>query len=320
MDNNELISIVVPIYNVEKYLKQCIESLLSQTYKNLEILLIDDGSTDKCPQICDEYEKKDKRIKVIHKKNGGLSDARNRGIEEAKGKYITFIDSDDYISENFVKKMYDSIIENNAEISQCNLVKVNDNAEVLQKIGYSDKSKFKTKYEIIKDLYTGHWENTIACNKLYKIELFENIRFPLGKLHEDEFTTYKVLYKATKVAMVEEYLYKYRQNVNSITGEQFKVKRLDAIEAFEERLDFFKEKGEIELYEVSFIAYLVLIRDLYIKTRKHIEKSKKIKKDLIKKYKEDYPKLKNIKNIGKMKRIKLMIFYFSPTLYYMIKS
>ena len=316
--NNNLISIVVPIYNVEKYLKQCIDSVINQTYKNLEIILVDDGSTDSCAYICDEYTKKDERIKVIHKKNGGLSDARNVGLDIAKGEYVSFIDSDDYISEDFIEKMYNALIDNNAEISQCNLVKVNDNAEILEKIGYIDNIKIETSYEMLKDLYTGHWENTIACNKLFNIQLLENIRFPVGKVHEDEFTTYKILYKASKIAIVEDYLYKYRQNSNSITGKQFKEKRLDAIQAYEERLEFFKEKDEKDLYDLTFIAYLATIRDYFVKTRKYIEKSENIQKNLIKKYKDNFVKIKTIKNIGKSQKIKILIFYLSPTIYYKI--
>ena len=113
----DLISVVVPIYNVENYIKKCVDSILSQTYKNLEIILVDDGSPDNCPQICDEYAQKDNRIKVIHKENGGLSDARNAGIDISKGKFITFIDSDDYIEKDYVEVLYNSIKENASDMA-----------------------------------------------------------------------------------------------------------------------------------------------------------------------------------------------------------
>ena len=318
--NDILISIVVPIYNVEKYLKQCIESIINQTYKNIEILLVNDGSTDNCAQICDEYAQIDERIKVIHKKNGGLSDARNSGINIAKGKYIAFIDSDDYVSEEYIEKLYNAISENNVRIAQCNFVKVTDDNTEIEKIGYAEKNKIKSGYEMVKELYTGHWENILAWNKLYDIGLFKNVRYPFGKIHEDEFTTYKILYEIQNVAIVEDCLYKYRQNDNSITGQNFKKKRLDVIIAYEERMEFFEKNDEEELYQLSLISYLGTIRRCYEKTRRYLKESQNIQKDLIKKYRKNCVKLRKIKNINKIEKIKILMFYFLPNMYYMIKS
>jgi len=213
---SDLISIIVPIHNVEKYLEECIKSLINQTYQNIEIILVEDGSPDNCGKICDEYAQKDARIKVIHKENGGLSDARNCGIEVATGKYITFVDSDDYVSKYYVQKLYNAIIENDVKVSQCNLIRVEEDGKEIEKVGY-EENQIKDTKEMIKDLSREHWESIIACSKLYDIELFQKIRYPVGKIHEDAFVTYKILYNTDKIAIVNDYLYYYRQLQNSIT-------------------------------------------------------------------------------------------------------
>ena len=193
MEYKDKISVVVPIYNVEKYLEKCIKSILNQTYNNLEIILVNDGSTDNCLNICKKFEKIDKRIFVINKENGGLSEARNYGIDKATGKYITFVDSDDYIDEDYLEFLYKNLIINNCDISICN-----------PRIVYEDGGKSRTLYKycfpqnIVLEgekalemmLYQKKFDNS-AWGKLYKINLFDEIRYPVGKLYEDIATTYK---------------------------------------------------------------------------------------------------------------------------------
>ena len=216
--NNDLISIVVPIYNVENYLNECIESLIKQTYKNIEIILVDDGSSDNCSNICEEYAKKDTRIKVIHKEHGGPSEARNYGIDIATGTYMVFVDSDDYVDVKYVEMLYNAIKTNNTKVSQCNFWKINDKGEFIEKVGYLD-NQIKNGKDMIMDLYNGYSiVNIVAWNKMYAIELFDNLRYPVGKIHEDEYITYKIFYNTDKIAVINEYLYNYRQNENSITG------------------------------------------------------------------------------------------------------
>ena len=317
--NQSLVSIVVPIYNVEKYLPQCIDSIINQTYQNIEIILVDDGSPDNCGKICDDYANKDERIKVIHKENGGLSDARNYGIDVAIGKYIVFVDSDDYIDNKYIEILYNAIKTNNTRVSQCNILKVNDKGEALTKVGYLD-NQIKNGKCMIKDLYKGHTtENIVTCNKMYEIELFENLRYPFGKIHEDEYTTYKILYNTDKIAVINEYLYNYRQNQNSITGRKFNIKRLDKLEAYDERMKFFEQKGEKELYELTAKTYLGEIRECYVKTRKHIAHSKELQKELIRKYRENYKKAIKFENISHIAKIKGFVFHISPKLYYYLK-
>lgn len=317
---NELISIIVPIYNVEKYLKQCINSIINQTYKNIEIILVDDGSPDKCGEICDEYSKKDDRIIVIHKKNGGLSDARNKGIDIANGEYLTFVDSDDFVENNYIEKLYNSIKLNNAKIAQCGISKVNESSEIIEKLCY-EESFVKTSYEILNNWYGKHLiENVVVWNKMYAKELFKDIRFPVGKIHEDEFTTYKLIYFSKKVTIICNPLYNYRQNNDSIMGKKFSIKRLDLLEALEQRIQFFKEKNEKDLYENVVRVYIKQLRMYYIKTRKYISNSNKIQKEIIEKYKEINFEIKKIKKISFKEKFKSLMFIISPKIYYLLKS
>lgn len=228
---SNIISVIVPIYKVEKYLRECIDSILNQTYTNLEVLLIDDGSPDNCPKICNEYAKMDSRVKVIHKANGGLSDARNVGIDTATGNYIVFVDSDDVIDETMIEKLYLNLTKYNADISECEYVFTK---QIPTKI--KEKEIQKDEYnniEALNSMYVCGGCKVVAWNKMYKRELFNDIKYPVGKLHEDVFTTYKLLFKANKVVHTNEILYFYRNRNDSIVN-QFNEKRLDVCEAFNE--------------------------------------------------------------------------------------
>ena len=210
----DLISIVVPVYNVEDYLEKCIQSILNQSYKNLEIILVDDGSPDNCPKICDKYEKLDSRIKVIHKKNGGLSDARNIGIKNAKGKYISFVDSDDYIKENFIEDMYNLLIKYDADIA-CSQMKITNktNDDVVNE---NKKINIYSSLDAIKEtLYQRNIDNS-APSKLFKKELFDDICFPVGYTFEDLDTVYKVFLKCEKIVVSNYKYYFYYQREDSI--------------------------------------------------------------------------------------------------------
>jgi glycosyltransferase involved in cell wall biosynthesis len=261
---NPLISIIVPAYKVEKYLRRCINSIINQTYTNLEIILVDDGSPDNCGKICDEYAGKDQRIKVIHKENGGLSDARNRGLDIAKGEYIGFIDSDDWIKEDYIEKLLNLINDYNADISICNLVKVyNENQQI--NADYNPEIKIYTNIQALEQYFDKYYTNmVIACCKLYKAELINGIRFPVGKIHEDEFTTHKLLYKANKTVMTTEGLYYYLQRNDSIMGKGFNLKgSLHHLEALEERLLFYKKAGLEGVWKKTIKVYFMEITFIY---------------------------------------------------------
>ena len=228
----ELISVVVPVYKVEKYLDHCVKSIVEQSYRNLEIILVDDGSPDRCPLKCNEWAKRDDRIRVIHKQNGGLSDARNTGLQMATGNYISFIDSDDWISMDFYENLYRSITESNAQIAASGIVwAYNDH---LQYDKFTYNQQIFSPEEALKTLIQGRGFYAVAWNKLYKKTLFEGIEFPVGRLHEDEFVTYRLVGKATKLALCQNVIYYYRQREGSIMQE-WSIKHLDALDAFFQR-------------------------------------------------------------------------------------
>lgn len=259
---DHLVSIVVPIYKVKKYLSKCVDSIIAQDYKNLEIILVDDGSPDNCPEICDEYAKKDERIRVVHKENGGLSDARNAGIKVATGEYIAFIDSDDYVAENYISMLLYTLKKYDADISACNYIKVYEDTGRQEVEPKTDKELVMTNVEAMKDLFIlPSNSDVVTWNKLYRTSLFtdNNIEFPKGKLHEDNFTTYKLYYYSSKVAFVNVPCYYYLQRKDSIMGQKFNPRRLDVLLALQEIKKFVK-KNNIDLeQEIKFNELLILL-------------------------------------------------------------
>lgn len=229
-----LISVIVPIYNVEKYLGKCVDSVINQTYENLEIILVDDGSLDNCPQICDEYANLDSRIKVIHKKNGGLSDARNAGMNIATGDYISFIDSDDYISDDFIETLYTTMITENSDIAECDIVRFEDGTTPVIEKEDGEINSFSTE-KGLSLLIAGNKFHQHVWNKLYKVEFALKIPFEKGKLNEDEFWTYQIFGQVEKVTKINKSMYFYIQRSSSIMGNKFNIRRLDALEAKAER-------------------------------------------------------------------------------------
>lgn len=214
---NPLVSIIVPIYKVESYLRQCLDSIVGQTYTNLEIILVDDGSLDGCPQICDEYATKDDRIVVIHKKNGGLSDARNAGLDIAKGDYIYFLDSDDIIPSNCIRTLFEIISKENADIASSSYEEfTNDeppSESSNQNISYTTMNASEVLVLLCENKTKGIMS---SCMKIYKRECFDGIRFPKGKLYEDARINYKIYYNCKKICYTSAPLYYYRIRQGSI--------------------------------------------------------------------------------------------------------
>lgn len=232
---NELISVIVPVYNVEEYLAACIESILLQSYDNLEIILVDDGSTDKSGEICDVYEKKDNRITVIHQNNGGLSLARNNGIFASKGSYISFVDSDDLIQRDFIETLYDSLQQSKCELACCEMICFFDkDINKLYQYWDNDSSivnKFQVfdAMELLESSFYQHISITGAYQKMYKRNLFETIEFPVGRYFEDLATTYEFIEKAKKIAIINKKKYGYRIRNDSIMQQSFSMKKMDCI-------------------------------------------------------------------------------------------
>lgn len=311
----EKVSIIVPIYKVEKYLDRCIKSIVDQTYKNLEIILVDDGSPDKCPKICDDWSKKDKRIKVIHKENGGLSDARNEGIRKATGSYIGFVDSDDYIEETFVEILYNSLKKGKTNISQCGINYINDDANIICIKGY-DADVIKTGLQMINDYYGNHYiENVVVWNKLYDTNLFHKNHFPIGKIHEDEFTTYKLLYKEKNISIVHDNLYNYNQTAGGIMHSKNYIRHLDLLDALKEKICFFEtNNAPNKIIEFAVRHYLYSIREEYYNLKKHYFN----RRDLLLELRKEYKNV--LKKYGRYKQIQDIIFIITPYFFGIIRN
>ncbi len=222
------VSVIVPIYKVESYLDKCIRSITAQTYRELEIILVDDGSPDNCPAICDAWAEKDNRIKVIHKSNGGLSDARNAGLAAATGELVSFIDSDDWVAPEFIQTLYDAMIRTGAEIAECGTAFVDEEGRVLR-LRQAEKELILEPVEALERLVLENGVYQTVWNKLYRREIC--IPFETGKLNEDEFFTWKVFEKIKKLAVVEAPLYNYLQRGSSIIGTGYHIRRLDGLVA-----------------------------------------------------------------------------------------
>ena len=244
---NNLISVIVPVYNVEAYLEKCINSIINQTYKNLEIILIDDGSTDSSPKICDEYMNKDSRIIVIHKDNGGLSSARNKGIEIAKGTLICFIDSDDYLEPNMLEELKNNMEKYDSDISCCNFYDIKDDmssVRVKKDSNIEFVSSEKEKFINIQNEYSPL--TYYAWNKLYKKEIFNNIRFPEGRLYEYTYILCDIFDKANRISFTLKPLYNYVYRSSSL-GNSFNLKHFDKIGSFNKKIEFFDSKRYYDL-------------------------------------------------------------------------
>lgn len=230
--NRDLITVVVPVYNVEPYLRHCVETIVGQSYRELEIILVDDGSTDSSGTICDELALEDERIIVLHKKNGGLSDARNVAIDFANGKFITFVDSDDYLPLDCIEYLYELIAKYKADISIGSMQLTSDMNLELNSVE-TRLEKLDNKSAVREMLY-GTLYTTSASGKLYKTSLFDGVRYPVGKLNEDLFTTYRVLDRADKIMCSDKLVYYYYHRPGSIMNSSFNERRLHVLLALDQ--------------------------------------------------------------------------------------
>lgn len=298
-----MISVIIPIYNVEKYLSRCLDSVINQTFSNLEILLINDGSTDSSGFICDEYAKNDSRIVVIHQENKGPSHARNKGLDKAKGEYISFIDPDDFISLNFFEILLNQLNETDSDICICNFqsfsntiqIKSSDLINTYKKV--YNGSTFITEFKYTKDTV----RYVVLWNKLYKKCLFENLRMPEDvKICEDEYIWYKCMYNAKKICEIDTTLYYYYKRENSTTNRLYKEfsfkKEIAFLEALEHRINFCEKEGLNYFMKDTILYRNKILRKIYISTPKNnVPKYIKIELE------------KNIRKISYLKRIKIYL-------------
>lgn len=249
-----LISVIVPIYNVEKYLSRCVDSIIKQSYKNLEIILVDDGSPDSCPQICDDYAKKDKRIIVIHKENGGLADARNAGMKAATGDFVSFIDSDDWIEPDMLSNMVSCAEKNDSDVVSGGVRWVLDDGNVLRE-EVSKTCITLNRSNAYKELLCDGLLKQHVWNKLYKHKLIYSIFFDKGKYHEDIFWSYKIFGKCKRVSVLSKCYYNYVQRSDSIMGVTYSEKRLDALDAMYKRCEYTRKEFP-EFYDLALYVYM----------------------------------------------------------------
>lgn len=312
---NNLISVIVPIYNVRDYLRKCVFSIIEQTYQNLEIILVDDGSTDGSGIIADDLGKQDKRIKVYHKKNGGLSDARNYGIDRASGNFFAFVDSDDYLEREMYETLYNDLIINNCDISICGRNIVYEDGKITNNVN-KNKRKIMNRKEALIELNSYKYFDMSACDKLFKKNVFKNIRFPYGKKCEDYYTMYKLISNSRFVCYNSKPLYNYYQRSNSISRNT----KFDNsyIRASESQIKFF-ESYYPELVHIAYTSYFfanvasynnILINNINVEIE--------VKKKIIINAKDTLKYVRRNKAISIKKKIQAIIFCYFTALYNII--
>lgn len=309
-----MISVIVPVYNTEKYLKRCIDSVLSQSFTDYEIILIDDGSTDSSGQICDEYVEENIRISCIHNANGGLSRARNKGLEVARGEYIAFLDSDDYMHKHMLKILHDSIEKSKADIAMCGFKRVPENApeEKLNLSAYS--FKILKDRELIQELF-GEKSTmmVVAWNKLYRREIFDEIKYPEKRLHEDEFVIHKILHRCSSMIVTEAPLYNYVVRAGAITSELTYKRVKDLQDALWDRLQFYKGLKDVTALKKTTELWLYCLFDNYEKSGKlDADDCKEIRKYLKGLLKEKLPVLEKVRLVSKEKATEYKLWLVNP--------
>lgn len=300
-----LVSIIIPVYKVEQYLRNCIESVINQTYTNWELILVDDGSPDRCGEICDEYAANDSRIKVIHKENGGLSSARNIGLDlPPKGEFVTFLDSDDFWHPEYLKALMGLQQEHNADLVQCGFVR-------------GAESLFPSINESVSiDVFDNHKiflnekANIIMWGKLYRTSLFDGIRMPVGLYNEDDWTAWKLYYRAKTIVVTNQALYYYTINPASIMGQLSKKPDLRYVNAYNERIDFFVGTGEKDLEHCSRLQLCKSLLLTYHHRKLSIEERNQVKA----KFDESWEEIKTSPYIRIFYKILFRCFCIMPLL------
>ena len=310
---NELISIIVPVYNVERYLEKCVNSIINQTYKNLEIILVDDGATDSSGNMCDELAKSDNRIKVYHKENGGLSDARNYGVERATGDYIGFVDSDDYIDSEMYEKLYEAIKRENADVAECSLkviypgkIELFTDEKYYKVLG---KTEYLEEYLTIKKVFGSVW------TKLIKSDVAKKLVFPKGKLYEDTYYAYDLIKIANSFVLIDSPSYNYLMRENSITNSKFNPRIFDLIKIVEkfhkmtyENYPSLKEAADCrKMYAYFSVLNSILLEENYRNNEYYSE--------ILSYFKRNYISLLKNKYITRNRKLCIILIKISIYLY-----
>lgn len=309
-----VVSVIVPVYKVEKYLDKCIGSIVNQTYRDIEIILVDDGSPDNCPQMCDEWAEKDSRIRVIHKENGGLSDARNAALDICTGRYVVFVDSDDYVHPEYVAYLVELIKQNNADLAICGFWHETEEGKQLNRFADNNQLYIMDQHQAIKEMCDGVLFSNSAWAKIFPRTFFEDIRFPVGRLYEDLAVMHKLFFKAETIAFGQRALYYYIWRENSITTAKFSFKQLDAVTYAEEMCEEILKCWP----DLLSTMHSRLFRT-YIFCWESIANSCQQSKELTQLVRELYLKIKNVRKhiwgetLSKKMRLFLMASYFGKT-------
>lgn len=312
----ELVSVIIPIYNVEEYLPDCIQSVLKQSYRNLEIILIDDGSTDKSGLICDEFAQQDNRVIVIHQENCGISQVRNRGVKEARGNYLFWVDSDDYVAENIIEKLYYNLVQQDVDMSICNYTQGSEREHQFENDKETEKFEVFDSKKGLELIYKNpHYSFIMAASwaKLIKKSLYEGLEYPDGKIFEDIYMSHKLISKCKKIAYTNKTMYYYYQWPESILGKKLYIEKLDYLGAFEERIHFFQKLGLSELGEKARIQYLHALMWEYSRAKDILHDTRMVK-HVKKEYRKFYTFGTENKNVRHETKVYMLCFYISPFL------
>ncbi|MDR0896954.1 MAG: glycosyltransferase [Oscillospiraceae bacterium] len=312
MPYNDLVSIVVPVYNVELYLERCIDSILDQTHCHLDILLVDDGSTDSSGIICDAYREKDARVRVIHKSNGGVSSARNTGIEQAKGDYICFVDSDDVVTNNYVECLLGLCKKYGVDMAMGNFLRFTDAFSTATEAAADAIETKITGREAILRLCRGDYvKYAVIWNKIYRTDLFKDIRYQPKEMYEDEATTYKLLYQVQHIAITSAVIYGYYTRQGSLMRSPFTQRNFDFLDVAYERAEFFRNANDPELRDLFLYTYAINLRIFCEQSRLWLQDAGK-RRQLFSTYKKTLPPLMQSPYITAMRKIILIASVFRP--------
>ncbi len=307
------ISVIVPVYKVEKYLDKCVKSILNQTFGDFELFLVDDGSPDRCPEMCDEWAKNDSRIKVIHKKNGGLSDARNVALDVMTGKYVCFVDSDDWIPDDSLQTMYDAIIDSGADLAIGNMIGVTEDGETFKQYWPAEEKKVETGKNKFYSM-----NQPCAQNRLYKSYIFQTLRFPVGKLYEDAFVFHHILENVESIVFTGKTNYFYLIRSNSIMRNKYTVRNMDLIEAVIDQADTLDKN---EMHEMAMEKRMFIYSQLsaaYAFLDKSDTVAIKRREEFVQVYKRIYPELMYYQKSNNKQRIRLFLLRYFPELHTLV--
>lgn len=311
------ISIIVAVYNLESYLPKCIDSILAQTFTNFELILVNDGSLDKSGEICDDYEKRDSRIRVIHKENGGVASSRNAGLEVAQGKYIGYVDNDDFINKYMFETLYKHAVLHSSDIVVCDFMRIDNeqycNTEEL--VSDYDVQHF-TGMEALEQLYTDDYVTLVVpWNKLYKREVLENITYEIGNLYDDETVVHKLLYNSKNITYIHTTFYYYLTRIGSQINSPFTIKRFGKVYALSDRVDYFNKHKLHHLHEKALKHYYEFFIWYYNTAATELIGVEKELKALKKTFNRRLLSLLKLKDLGWKEKCTSILFWVSPFLY-----